>query len=79
VPDGYPAMKEHRLKRPALAMELLMALAQPRCRHIRLVRSPDLALLPRLKGVRHREQREVVKKVTFTLLLIRPVPFSPAT
>jgi hypothetical protein len=26
-PDGYPAMKEHRLKRPALAMELLMALA----------------------------------------------------
>jgi hypothetical protein len=26
-PDGYPAMKEHRLKRPALAMELLLALA----------------------------------------------------
>jgi hypothetical protein len=27
LPDGYPAMKEHRLKRPALAMELMMALA----------------------------------------------------
>jgi hypothetical protein len=27
VPDGYPAMKQHRLKRPALPMELLMALA----------------------------------------------------
>jgi hypothetical protein len=27
VPDGYPAMKQHRLKRPALGMELLMALA----------------------------------------------------
>jgi hypothetical protein len=27
VPDDYPAMKEHRLKRPALAMELLLALA----------------------------------------------------
>ncbi|HXO70721.1 MAG TPA: hypothetical protein VN838_17305 [Bradyrhizobium sp.] len=27
VPAGYPAMKEHRLKRPALAMELLLALA----------------------------------------------------
>jgi hypothetical protein len=27
VPDGYPAMKEHRLKQSALAMELLMALA----------------------------------------------------
>jgi hypothetical protein len=25
VPDDYPAMKEHRLKRPALAMELMMA------------------------------------------------------
>jgi hypothetical protein len=25
--DGYPAMKEHRLKRPAHGMELLMALA----------------------------------------------------
>jgi hypothetical protein len=27
VPDDYPAMKEHRLKRPALVMELLLALA----------------------------------------------------
>jgi hypothetical protein len=27
VPDDYPDMKEHRLKRPALAMELMMALA----------------------------------------------------
>ena len=27
APDGYPAMKQHRLKRPALAMELLLALA----------------------------------------------------
>jgi hypothetical protein len=27
LPDGYPAMKEHRLKRPALVMELLSALA----------------------------------------------------
>ena len=27
LPDGYPAMKEHRLKQSALAMELLMALA----------------------------------------------------
>jgi hypothetical protein len=26
-PGGYPAMKEHRLKRPALTMELLLALA----------------------------------------------------
>jgi hypothetical protein len=27
VPDGYPAMKQHRLKPPALAVKLLMALA----------------------------------------------------
>ena len=27
VPDDYPAMKQHRLKRPALVMELLLALA----------------------------------------------------
>jgi hypothetical protein len=27
MPDGYPAMKQRRLKRPALAMELMMALA----------------------------------------------------
>ncbi len=27
VPDGYSAMKQHRLKRPALGMEMLMALA----------------------------------------------------
>jgi hypothetical protein len=27
VPDGYPAMKEHRLKQSTLARELLMALA----------------------------------------------------
>jgi hypothetical protein len=27
VPDGYSAMKEHRLKQSALAMELLMAFA----------------------------------------------------
>jgi hypothetical protein len=27
APNGYPAVKQHRLKRPALPMELLMALA----------------------------------------------------
>ena len=27
VPDDYSAMKQHRLKRPALVMELLLALA----------------------------------------------------
>jgi hypothetical protein len=27
APDGYPAMKEHRLKQSALAVELLLALA----------------------------------------------------
>ncbi len=27
LPGGYPVMKEHRLKHPALVMELLMALA----------------------------------------------------
>jgi hypothetical protein len=27
VPDGYPAMKEHHLKRPPPVMELLLALA----------------------------------------------------
>jgi hypothetical protein len=27
VPAGYPVMKQHRLKRPAAPMELLMALA----------------------------------------------------
>ncbi len=27
MPDGYPAMKEHRLKRPAPVMESLLALA----------------------------------------------------
>jgi hypothetical protein len=26
VPDDYPVMKEHRLKRPALVMELSLAL-----------------------------------------------------
>jgi hypothetical protein len=30
-----------------------------------------------LKAVRLHEQREVVKKLTVTLLLIEPVPFSP--
>jgi hypothetical protein len=27
MPDGYTAMKHHRLKQPALATELLLALA----------------------------------------------------
>jgi hypothetical protein len=27
LPGGYPAMKQHHLKRPALGMELLLALA----------------------------------------------------
>lgn len=27
MPDGYPAMKEHRLKQSALSVELLLALA----------------------------------------------------
>jgi hypothetical protein len=51
------------------------ARGQPRRWHVRLVRSPDLALLLRLMARRH-GQREVVKKVTFTLLLTDLIPFS---
>jgi hypothetical protein len=77
VPDGYPAMKEHCLKRPALGMELLMALAASLVAGMFAWYAVLVWGLPlRLKGVRLGGQREVVKKVTFTLLLTEPVPFS---
>jgi hypothetical protein len=49
-PDGYPAVKEHRLRRPALAMELLLALAASLVAGMFAWYAADLALLLRLKG-----------------------------
>jgi hypothetical protein len=77
MPDDYPAMKQHHVNRPALVVEFVVgARGQPRRRHVRLVRDPNLALLLRLKGAGYRSQRQVVKMVTVTLLLTEPVPFS---